>query len=90
MPSRPGAPFLPGAAFLRVAPPPAAGGGGGGVTSAYGRSGAVVGQEGDYTLDQMSDVDTATTPPTANNLLHWDGTNWVPTAVVDSGVYVGP
>ena len=57
------------------------------VTSAYGRTGNVVGAEGDYTLDQMADVDTATIVPTSDDLLTWDGFSWVPNAVIDSGTY---
>ena len=82
MPSRPGAAFLP----TNSLPAPRLAD----VTSAYGRIGDVVGEEGDYTIDQLADVDTTTTAPTSNNLLHWDGTNWVPTTAVDSGIYVGP
>ena len=58
-----------------------------GVTSAYGRTGNVVGAEGDYTIDQMSDVDTTTTAPAADNLLSWNGTNWTPDSTVDSGTF---
>ena len=59
-----------------------------GVTSAYGRIGNVVGVEGDYKLDQMSDVDTTTTAPAVDNLLSWNGTNWTPDSTVDSGTFV--
>lgn len=77
MPSRPGAAFLPSTSPTLLA----------GVLSAYGRVGNVVGAEGDYTIDQMSDVDTTTTTPVTGNLLSWDGTNWVPSDDVDGGVY---
>lgn len=52
---------------------------GGAVDSVFGRTGAVVAVEGDYDLGQMGDVDTTTTPPTNNQVLSWNGTNWVPT-----------
>ena len=29
-------------------------------------------------IDQLDDVDTTTSAPTTNDLLQWDGTNWVP------------
>lgn len=57
------------------------------VTSAYGRTGNVVGEEGDYTIDQLGDVDTTTAPPTDSNLLAWDGTNWTPEEKIDSGTF---
>lgn len=57
------------------------------VTSAYGRVGHVIGVEGDYTLDQMGDVDTSTTSPTAGDFLGWDGTNWSPEDTIDGGTY---
>ena len=56
------------------------------VTSAYGRVGDVVGEEGDYSLGQMADVEIAITP-TTENLLQWNGVNWVPTDQVDGGTY---
>lgn len=57
------------------------------VTSAYGRMGDVVSQEGDYVIDQLGDVDTSTTTPDTDNLLSWDGTNWTPDSTVDSGTF---
>jgi hypothetical protein len=45
------------------------------VTSVFGRTGAVVATEGDYSLNLLSDV-TITTPAT-NQLLQYNGTNWV-------------
>lgn len=45
----------------------AAGGGGGGSTVA--------------SINDLTDVDTATDPPVASDALIWDGTNWVPGAV---------
>ena len=29
-------------------------------------------------IDDLNDVDTSSSPPTNNNTLSWDGTNWVP------------
>lgn len=48
------------------------------VTSVFGRAGVVVAAEGDYTLNLLGDVDTATTPPSLNNVLRYNGTRWVP------------
>ena len=59
----------------------------GAVDSVFGRIGDVVAKEGDFTIDQMGDVDTTTTPPDARNLLGWDGTNWTPESVLDSGTF---
>ena len=59
----------------------------GAVDSVFGRTGDVVAKEGDFTIDQMGDVDTTTTPPDARNLLGWDGTNWTPESVLDSGTF---
>ena len=60
----------------------------GDVESVFGRTGDVKAQEADYSIDQMGDVDTTTTPPDARNLLGWDGTNWTPESVLDSGTFV--
>ena len=49
-----------------------------GVTSVFGRSGAVVATEGDYDLDELGDVDLTTTAPVTDDVLKYDGTNWVP------------
>ena len=59
----------------------------GDVESVFGRTGDVKAQEGDYSIDQMGDVDTTTTPPDARNLLGWNGTNWTPESVLDSGTF---
>jgi len=32
-------------------------------------------------INNMSDVDTATSPPATNDLLRWDGTDWVPATI---------
>ena len=50
------------------------------VLSIFGRIGSVTAQEGDYTIDQLGDVDVTTTPPTAveNSVLRYDGTKFVP------------
>lgn len=34
-------------------------------------------------LDDLTDVDTTTTAPTTDDLLRFDGTNWVPVAESD-------
>ena len=36
-------------------------------------------------INQHSDVDTATTPPTSGQVLKWNGSNWAPAADVASG-----
>lgn len=33
---------------------------------------------GSISIDQLTDVDTSTTPPTNGQVLSWNGTNWVP------------
>jgi hypothetical protein len=45
------------------------------VTSVFGRTGAVVATEGDYSLTQLSDV-TITTP-TSGQVLKYNGTTWI-------------
>jgi hypothetical protein len=47
----------------------------GGVTSVFGRTGAVVATEGDYSLTQLSDV--TITSPTTNQVLKYNGTTWI-------------
>ena len=47
----------------------------GGVTSVFGRTGAVVATEGDYTLTQLGDV--TITSPTTNQVLKYNGTTWI-------------
>lgn len=55
-----------------------------GVTSFNSRSGAVVPQEGDYTLTQLGGV-TITTPATGN-YLRYNGTEWVNSSLVSGDV----
>ena len=50
------------------------------VQSVFGRTGIVVATEGDYDIDQLGDVDTSTVSPSVNDILKWDGSNWVPTS----------
>lgn len=50
------------------------------VTSVFGRSGAVAALNGDYSLGLLGDVDLATTPPVLNDILSYNGTDWVPVA----------
>lgn len=45
------------------------------VTSVFGRTGAVVAAEGDYSLDQLGDVAIIT--PSTNQVLQYNGTAWV-------------
>ena len=52
------------------------------VTSLHTRTGDVVAVEGDYKIDQMSDVDFTTAAP--GEPMQWDGTNWVATPSIDS------
>lgn len=51
------------------------------IVSVYGRTGAVVAQEGDYNLDKLADVDLST-PPTNNQVLKYDGTKWIAGTIV--------
>lgn len=54
---------------------------GGGVSTVFGRTGAIISVKGDYVLNKMGDVDLTTTPPSANQYLKFDGTNWIPGTV---------
>jgi hypothetical protein len=54
------------------------------VTSVFGRTGAVVATEGDYSLTQLSDV-TITTP-SSGQVLKYNGTAWVNDIDTDTGI----
>ena len=54
------------------------------VSSVFGRTGAVVATEGDYSLTQLSDV-TITTPSTGQ-VLKYNGTAWVNDSDTDTGI----
>lgn len=54
------------------------------VTSVYGRTGAVVATEGDYTLTQLGDV--TLTSPTNGQVLKYNGTTWVNNTDTDTGL----
>lgn len=54
------------------------------VTSVFGRTGAVVAAEGDYSLDQLGDV-TITTPSNGQ-VLSYNGTTWVNSSPSGSGI----
>jgi hypothetical protein len=54
------------------------------VTSVFGRTGAVVADEGDYSLTQLSDVTIAT--PTNGQVLKYNGTTWVNGTDTDTGL----
>lgn len=58
------------------------------VTSVFGRIGNVASARGDYALSQLSDV--SPTPPTTNNVLRFDGTNWVPSVNLVSLTVTSP
>ncbi len=62
----------------------AAAGGGGAVDSVFGRTGVVVAVEGDYDIDEIGDVDTTTDAPALNDVLKWNGSNWVPGTAGDT------
>ncbi|MFN8370640.1 MAG: hypothetical protein U0T83_08465 [Bacteriovoracaceae bacterium] len=47
------------------------------VTCVFGRTGAVTATEADYILGKMGDVDFTTATPTTNQVLKFNGTNWV-------------
>jgi hypothetical protein len=53
------------------------------VTSVFGRTGAVVATEGDYSLTQLSDV--TITSPTTNQVLKYNGTTWINDTDANSG-----
>ena len=46
------------------------------IISVHGRTGAVVSAEGDYNLNQLTDVDL-TVAPVAGKVLKYDGTKWI-------------
>ena len=54
------------------------------VTSVFGRTGAVVAAEGDYTLTQLGDVSITT--PTNGQVLKYNGTTWVNNTDTDTGL----
>jgi hypothetical protein len=54
------------------------------VTSVFGRTGAVVSTEGDYTLTQLGDV--TLTSPTNGQVLKYNGTTWVNNTDTDTGL----
>lgn len=54
------------------------------VSSVFGRTGAVVATEGDYSLTQLSDV--TLTSPTTNQVLKYNGTTWVNSSDADTGI----
>ena len=54
------------------------------VTSVFGRTGAVVAAEGDYSLTQLSDV--IITTPTTGQVLKYNGTSWVNGTDTDTGI----
>ena len=64
------------------------GGGGGAVSSVFGRTGAVVAAEGDYTLDELADVDLTTNHPHKDDVLQYNGTKWTPVAPPDASTTV--
>ena len=41
---------------------------------------------GASSINDLTDVDTSTTPPTTGQVLEWDGTNWVPSTQAAGGV----
>ena len=55
-----------------------------GVSSVFGRTGAVVATEGDYSLNLLSDVVIST--PTNGQFLKYNGTNWVNTTQAGTGI----
>jgi hypothetical protein len=54
------------------------------VTSVFGRTGAVVATEGDYSLTQLSDV--TITSPSTGQVLKYNGTAWVNNSDSDTGI----
>jgi phage-related tail fiber protein len=52
------------------------------VLSVFGRTGNITAREGDYDINKLSDVDTATTPPATGNVLKYNASGkWVPGTV---------
>jgi len=54
------------------------------VTSVFGRTGAVIATEGDYSLTQLSDV--TITSPSNGEVLKYNGTTWVNGTDTDTGI----
>lgn len=48
------------------------------IVSVFGRTGAIVPNKGDYELNDLADVDLASTPPSPNDVLTFVGGEWVP------------
>ena len=65
---------------VTMAPGAPGGGGGGAVDSVNGQSGVVV-----LGLDDLTDVDTTTDPPDAEDVLAWDGVMWTPATLAALG-----
>lgn len=59
------------------------------VLSIFGRTGNITAREGDYDLNKLSDVDLATTPPAAGNVLTFLAGKWVPQAPVSGATPTG-
>ncbi|MCK6594210.1 MAG: SUMF1/EgtB/PvdO family nonheme iron enzyme [Bacteriovoracaceae bacterium] len=55
------------------------------VSTVFGRTGAITAVKGDYTLGKMGDVDLTSVPPLVNDVLVFNGTNWVPGVVTSGG-----
>lgn len=47
---------------------------------------SISGGGGTTSIDDLTDVDTSTTPPTTGQVLEWNGTNWVPSTQAAGGV----
>lgn len=57
------------------------------VDSLYTRTGDVVAEEGDYTVDQLSDVDLISNPIEPDDILKWSGTHWIGSPNLDAEEY---
>lgn len=59
------------------------------VISVFGRTGKISAKEGDYNLTKMSDVDLTTVAPVLDQILKFNGTNWVPATLAAPAAAVG-
>ena len=52
-------------------------------------TGFILSRLGRTSIDRLGDVDTTTTAPSLNDVLQWDGTNWVPGTISSGSASVG-
>lgn len=63
----------------RIPPPPVF------ANTVYGRTGNVISDKNDYLIKHMGDVSSS--PPSTDEMLEWDGKQWVPASSVDGETF---